>query len=455
MARYKTTEGQRESDKLGFEIKNLGGESKDVVDLAKYKQPEESVNAETSAFEQVLLHLNISDRGAFDSKFTQLWQEASDDNELLSVLICEIDFFKAYNDNYGHQGASFMLLVVGLALKNICEKYDCFLAHYKNQEFAILMKGGDQQKVIEVSESLRKAVKASRTEHKYSNVSKVVTLSIGISTTYPTSPKKFMQEGDSALCEAQTSGRDKACAHFSHKKIDLSEDAIQEGKNNLSGKEKEEEKEEEIIDRRELEENRYSATSNDLTDNQAEEKSKQTDEVYPVNIGNSSLQKSMLEMGVADRSAFHHNFVKLWEQSLEEKELLSMFMCEVDFFAAYVRNYGEQASDDVLLIVAAALQGISKKVGTSAFRIDGEKFVILFKGGNATKAFRISEALHKAIAHSAIAHKYSDARDTVSMSIGLSSLFPSDLSSKKMLMVEASTALREAANGGKNRTSVY
>ncbi|WP_413698481.1 diguanylate cyclase domain-containing protein [Psychromonas sp. KJ10-10] len=60
----------------------------------------------------------------------------------MSVLICEIDYFDNYKEHYGQQGSAFMLLVIGLALKNTCEKFGCYLAHYRGDEFAILIKGG-------------------------------------------------------------------------------------------------------------------------------------------------------------------------------------------------------------------------------------------------------------------------------------------------------------------------
>ncbi len=414
MAQYKQAEDRINSDTFDFELEKQDGDSKGVVDMAKYKQPEETVSAETSAFEQVMSQMNIADRGAFDNQFAQLWQEAGDENELLSVLMCEIDFFKAYNDNYGHQGASFMLLVVGLALKNTCEKYGCFLARYKNEEFAILMKGGNEQKALEVAESLRQAVESSRTEHKYSSVSKVVTLSIGISSIYPTSMKMLMREADSALYDAKASGRNQVCGNFSQKN-----------------------------------ENSVSQTT------LATEQNIQTQEKPTVNTEASDFKQIMSDMNIADRSSFHHNFVKLWQESTDEQELLSMLMCEVDFFQAYIDNYSERASEDILLIVACALQKIGEKFGCFVSHVEGEKFIILIKGGNATNALRVADVLHRSVAESATEHKYSEASDVVTVSIGLSSLFPSDINSKKMLMVEANTALHAATTSGRNQISVH
>jgi len=186
--------------------------SEGVVHLNKHQ--EEKQTSESSAFEQVMMQMNIADRTSFDKKYMEMWNEASENDEMLSLMICEIDFFKAYNDNYGHQGASFMLLVIALALKTTCEEYDCFLGRYKGDEFGILLKGGDEHSANEVAEKLRAAVEKSRTEHKFSDVSDIVTLSVGLSSFYPTSAKVVMNQASSALVDAKSSGRNKVVGHI-------------------------------------------------------------------------------------------------------------------------------------------------------------------------------------------------------------------------------------------------
>ena len=188
--------------------------NKGVVHLSKHQ--EEKQTSESSAFEQVMMQMNIADRKSFDKKYTQLWNEASEKNEMLSLMICEIDFFKAYHDNYGHQGASFMLLVIALALKTTCEEHDCYLGRYKGDEFGILLKGGDIDSVNEIAEKLRLAVEKSRTEHKFSSVSNIVTLSIGLSSFYPTSMQVVMNQASAALGSAKTNGRNQVIERLEH-----------------------------------------------------------------------------------------------------------------------------------------------------------------------------------------------------------------------------------------------
>jgi len=423
MAQHNSTENPIVTDEFDLEAGSKG-----VVDIAKYKQVEDPVNAETSAFEQVMSQMNIADRSAFDSQYSKFWTEASDSNELLSVLMCEIDFFKSYNDNYGHQGASFMLLVVGLALKNTCEKHGCFLARYKNQEFAILMKGGDETKALQVAESLRQAVEASRTEHKYSSVSKIVTLSIGISSIYPTSMKMLMNKANNALNSAKTAGRNQVASDFSVQ-VKLENAPIEAA----------------------ITENIIEPAIVTQEAVVAEEKIT----IEKEDINQSTFQQTMLDMNISDRREFNPNFVKLWKEACSEKELLSMLMCEVDFFQAYIDNYGQQQSEDVLLIAASALQDAAIKFNCFIYHVEGEKFIVLSKGGNATQALKVAEFIHTAVENSGTEHKYSLASEFVTMSIGLSSIFPSELNSMKALMIEANTALHDATVSGRNQISVH
>ncbi|WP_354625011.1 diguanylate cyclase [Psychromonas sp. MME2] len=435
MAQHKQAEDTNKVDSFISSLEGKNGDNMGVVNIAKYKQPEEAVSAEISAFEQVMSQMNIADCRAFDNKYSQLWQEASDENTLLSVMLCEIDFFKAYNDNYGHQGASFMLLVIGLALKKACEEHDCFLARYENEEFAILMKGGNEEKALAVAEALRKSVELSRTEHKYSSVSKVVTLSIGVSSVYPNSMKMLVREANRALHDATADGRNQVSSIFPHKSnVELSDNAL---------------------------ENRESVTEEDSIKHNSAEAVKANEEKANAaadTLSNSpsvDFKQKIRDMKIADCGSFHDNFVKLWEESKKENELLSMLMCEVDFFQPYIDNYGVAASEDMLITVATVLQKIAIINGCFVAHVEGEKFIILMKGGNATSALKVAQSLHKGVVKSNLKHDHSEATDIVTMSIGLSSLFPSDLNTMKSLMIEANTALHAAITTGRNQISVH
>lgn len=185
---------------------------KDTADIATYKKADE--NHQATAFNQVMSQMNIAGRNTFDKQYAQLWNEASEENKSLSVIACDIDYFEEYLNHYTQQGACFMLLVIALALKTICEEKGYFLAHYKKAEFSILLKGKDEAESLEIAESLRQAVEDSQTEHNYSKIGGIITLSVGISRTYPSSMQMLMQKTNNALLNAKKEGRNQAYGDF-------------------------------------------------------------------------------------------------------------------------------------------------------------------------------------------------------------------------------------------------
>jgi len=381
--------------------------SEAVVNISKYQNADEKSNTESSAFDQVMSQMSIADRPAFDIKYDRYWKSASENGELLSVLICEIDYFKAYVDNYGHQGASFMLLVIGLALKNTCEKYGCYLAHYRGDEFAILIKGGDVSEIEEIGEALRLAVEQSRTEHKYSSVSDVVTLSIGISSVYPTSLSVLIQNSQNALHSAKKAGYNRVYSNVELKNEDFGP----------------------VV----------------------------SESVNPESLAQpevSDFARLMSDMNVVTRSDFNGHFINVWQSALSDRDFLSMIVCEIDFFADYREHYGQQTSEDILLIVASALQNICTEFNTSIVYLGGDKFTALIKGGNATMGLKAAKLLQSSIHDLAIENTFSPVRHSLSLSLGLSNIFPSDNNTMKGLMNNAVAALNSAKSAGYDQVSV-
>ena len=186
-------------------------------DITLRKQTEEKLSSDASDFEVKMLHDQLTDlanRRAFDLQFTKLWQEACDEQELLSLVMCDIDFFKSYNDNYGHQKGDQALQSVANTLQSICETLDCFVARYGGEEFVILIKGGNATKALKVSENIRLAIEKAKIEHLYSSVNSIITVSMGLSSMFPSelnSMKMLLAEADSALYDAKGNGRDQIC----------------------------------------------------------------------------------------------------------------------------------------------------------------------------------------------------------------------------------------------------
>lgn len=188
-------------------------DNKEVIAMNENQTQKEKSN-ESAAFEQVMAQLNIADIHTFNTHYEQLWFQASENKEMLSIMICEIDSFNEYNEHYGHQATSFMLVLVALELKKKCEEFGGFLARYKTGKFAVLIKKGNIKTVEKMAESLRQSIEQTNTEHKASKISDVVTLSIGTSNIYPTSMDVLINKADTALQSSKLSGNKQTILPF-------------------------------------------------------------------------------------------------------------------------------------------------------------------------------------------------------------------------------------------------
>ena len=159
-------------------------------DITTRKLTEEKLSSDASDFEQKMLNdqlTNIANRRSFDTHFTKFWQEAYDKQEMISIVMCDIDYFKPYNDNYGHQMGDETLKVIALALHNAASEIGCFAARYGGEEFVVIIKGGNSTKALRAVEKFREAINNTKVEHLHSDVSRYVTMSMGLSSIFQVS----------------------------------------------------------------------------------------------------------------------------------------------------------------------------------------------------------------------------------------------------------------------------
>jgi diguanylate cyclase (GGDEF)-like protein len=126
--------------------------------------------------------------------------------------MADIDFFKDYNDHYGHLEGDTCLKKVAGALKRVLKRSGDFLARYGGEEFVALLPDTDSQGACLVAEAMLYNVKALSMPHDYSSVSERVTVSFGLSTIVPLIDVKsstLIKAADDALYEAKKQGRNR------------------------------------------------------------------------------------------------------------------------------------------------------------------------------------------------------------------------------------------------------
>jgi diguanylate cyclase (GGDEF)-like protein len=131
----------------------------------------------------------------------------------LSLLVCDVDHFKLYNDSQGHQAGDECLKAVAKAI-NQCFRSGDLVARYGGEEFAMVLPQTDRTGAVQVAERVRSAVAAAALPHPASLVSQQVTISIGVATQIPSpsgppDPKVLIEEADKHLYLAKKRGRNR------------------------------------------------------------------------------------------------------------------------------------------------------------------------------------------------------------------------------------------------------
>jgi len=127
---------------------------------------------------------NIANRRHFDRKFKVEWRRAMRDKNPISMMMIDVDFFKKYNDSYGHQEGDKCLQEIAKALESITNRPADLASRYGGEEFAILLPATSLDNTVMLAERLRKKIEKLKIEHTRSSFG-IVTVSIGVSCCEP------------------------------------------------------------------------------------------------------------------------------------------------------------------------------------------------------------------------------------------------------------------------------
>ena len=157
----------------------------------------------------------VGNRRAFDEKLRTLWLQAQQGQTPLSLIMLDVDTFKRYNDNLGHQAGDECLRRVAAAMSRAARSTDV-CARYGGEEFALLLPGADAAKAQAVAARVHAEVAREQLPHPASPVSTFVTVSLGVSCISPLPGQEgeshtLVRQTDAALYEAKAAGRNRTC----------------------------------------------------------------------------------------------------------------------------------------------------------------------------------------------------------------------------------------------------
>ncbi len=156
----------------------------------------------------------VANRRCFDEFLNHEWRRGGETP--LSLILCDIDYFKPYNDTYGHQAGDECLQRVAAALRQCIKPKLELIARYGGEEFAAVLPNTDLKTALELAERIRTQVAGLQIPHAQSQVSAYITMSLGVATLTPcseTSPTQLIANADEALYVAKAGGRNRVvCA---------------------------------------------------------------------------------------------------------------------------------------------------------------------------------------------------------------------------------------------------
>jgi len=152
----------------------------------------------------------LANRRTMDEVLNKEWMRAMRSRSKLSFILIDIDYFKQYNDNYGHVMGDECLQQVASALQKIPKRAGDLIARYGGEEFAIIL--ADADNALAIAERCRRKVESLAISHAHSDVKSVITISIGVCVEVPergASPCAFIEKADQALYKAKGNGRNR------------------------------------------------------------------------------------------------------------------------------------------------------------------------------------------------------------------------------------------------------
>jgi diguanylate cyclase (GGDEF)-like protein len=206
--------------------KDLEALARDNRKLQEYAAEVELANRELTEIRQQLEEKNrllerlstldtltgIPNRRRFDDVFRQEWKRAARDGTPLSLIYCDIDFFKGYNDTYGHQAGDDCLIRVARVLAEAAHRPADLAARYGGEEFTILLVDTGPEGAAILAERMRVRIESLRIAHRSSSVGAFLTTSFGLATLIPRPglrPEDLIERADRALYSAKQKGRNR------------------------------------------------------------------------------------------------------------------------------------------------------------------------------------------------------------------------------------------------------
>jgi diguanylate cyclase (GGDEF)-like protein len=187
-----------------------------MFDISERKKTEEKLISLQKELEELSFKdglTGIANRRMFDSVMDMEWTNGRRNHQPLSLIILDIDYFKQYNDHYGHIKGDDCLRLVAKTLSGAATRSKDFLARLGGEEFVLVLPETGDTAAKKIAGRCRDLIAKRRIPHEKSEVGEILTISLGVGTVIPSrniEPMAFVEMVDKLLYKAKENGRDRA-----------------------------------------------------------------------------------------------------------------------------------------------------------------------------------------------------------------------------------------------------
>ncbi|MEL7038015.1 MAG: diguanylate cyclase [Cyanobacteria bacterium J06592_8] len=185
---------------------------KDITERRQIRAALEAANQKLQHLANVDGLTQIANRRSFDQAFDKEWKRCFREQQPLSVILGDVDCFKAYNDYYGHQQGDECLIQVAKAIAQAVKRPGDLVARYGGEEFIVILPNTDGNGAVQVAQIIQDKIRQLQIPHAESSISEYITISMGISSLIPNhliASDTLISEADHALYQAKQQGRDR------------------------------------------------------------------------------------------------------------------------------------------------------------------------------------------------------------------------------------------------------
>ena len=186
--------------------------TRDITERKKIETKLKTANERLKQLANIDGLTRLANRRSFDKRLSDEWKRQQRQKSLLSVIICDVDHFKLYNDTYGHLAGDEALKAVSAVLQKSAGRSSDLVARFGGEEFAVILPDTDINTAVSISEKIREKVHNLAIEHSKSVTDRFLSVSIGAACTVPdreSEIKSLLDTADRALYRAKKEGRNR------------------------------------------------------------------------------------------------------------------------------------------------------------------------------------------------------------------------------------------------------